>query len=183
MPSHVDRLSRQNNGLQRHEFYKRGSVSKDSMEVCFLLSPLWRQHVLKTMSISSSHSSRCFSFLNLYLWTLTPVLQSWLKSVFWKIIFLTFTSFLSSFHWDLKFHYLGAILTEYSAGQVTAASFVLSVHLALLGLLPFPQAQRAFIGCVAGAEELAPEVLCFLTNMLLESFWKCPNKGRRARPV
>lgn len=110
------------------------------MVVYFLLIPTQRQHFLKTISISSFHSVRCLYFLSLYLWTLTTVLWSYFKSIFWKFIFLTFTSFLSSFRWDLKFHCLGAILTEYSTGPFFAAAFfVLFVHLALLGLHPFPQ--------------------------------------------
>lgn len=58
------------------------------------------------------------------------VLQIYLKLVSWKFILLTFTSFLSSFLWDLKRHYLGAIPTEYSAGQFRASFFVLFVCLA-----------------------------------------------------
>lgn len=76
VPSHVDRLFHKSNGLQRHGFYTCSPVSKDSTEVQFLLTPLWRQHVLKTMSISSFDSMRCLCFLNLYLWTLKTVLQS-----------------------------------------------------------------------------------------------------------
>lgn len=76
-----------------------GQCQKIPRELWFLLSPLWRQHLLKTASISIAfHSSRCLSFANLYLWTLPAVLQRQLKSAFWKLIFLPFTSFPSSFH-------------------------------------------------------------------------------------
>lgn len=112
---------------------------------------------------AASHSTWCLCFLSLYLRTLRA-LQRWFKSTLWKFIFLTCTSFLSFCHLDLEFHYLGAVLTEYSAGQFIAYFFVLCMHLALHRLHPFPQARHTFIGCVAGAQELAPKILCFLTN-------------------
>lgn len=150
---------------------------KRFMEFYFLLSPDWRYHIPKTPSVGSSPLPEKSLFSEPVLGTLTKVLQSWLTSFLWKFIFLTFTSFLSSFLCDLKFHYPGAILTEYSAGQFRASFFVLFVHLALLGLHPFPSAQHAFMGCPAGA----PEVLCFLHAAV--TALDCPNKGRRACPV
>lgn len=78
---------------------------------------------------------------------------------------LIFTSFLSSLHRDLKCHDSGAFSTEYLAGQFLGASFVLLVHLALLGPRPPPSPARVFPGSAVDAEELAPDALCFRTSM------------------
>lgn len=131
---------------------------------------------------AASHFHRCLCCVSLCLWTLTAVLRIDLKLVFWKFILLTFTSFLSSFLWDLKCHYLGAILTEYSAGPFRASFFVLFVCVAWRAP-PFPPSPACVYWLCCWCAELVPEVFCLFKNRLLSPLWNCPNKGRRARPV
>lgn len=152
MPNHVDTLFHKNNGLQRHGFYKCNPVSADSMRSTFFSplsaggSSLWRSHpsaasILLDASIFSACASgpflRCFK----------ASLSQFSGNSFFLLL-------LVSFRWDLKFHYLG----PFSHTTLLASSEPPSLLCAsgMTWAPPFPQAQRALIGCVAGAEELAP---------------------------
>lgn len=154
MPNHVDRLSRQNNGLWRHEFSKCRSVPKDSDGALVSSQPSLEaapsedrvhQHPSPSILVDASLFQTCTSgpFL---LQSFKGSLSQFSGNSFSFLLLVSLLPFI----WDLKFHDLGAILTEFSAGQFLASFFVLFVHLAPLGstLVPKPSTRLLVVSPV-----------------------------------